>query len=51
MIYMTGDSAADWSAQGVPRSQIVQKPFAIGQVVTALNMMLTAADTDAAGLA
>jgi len=51
VIYMTGDSAADWSAQGVPRSQIVQKPFAIGQVLTALSMMLTQADTDAASQA
>jgi len=51
VIYMTGDSAADWSALGVPRSQIVQKPFAVGQVVTALNMMLTEADMDSAGQA
>lgn len=49
VIYMTGDSAADWPVLGVPRSQIVQKPFAVGQIVTALNMMLTEADTDAAG--
>ena len=51
VIYMTGDSAADWPVLGVPRSQVVQKPFAVGQIVTALNMMLTEADTDAAGQA
>lgn len=51
VIYMTGDSAADWPVQGVPRSQIVQKPFATGQILTALNMMLTEADADKAGQA
>lgn len=49
VIYMTGDSAADWPAEGVPRSQVVQKPFAVGQIVTALSMMLTEVDTDTAG--
>jgi CheY-like chemotaxis protein len=49
VIYMTGDSAGDWAVQGVPRSQIVQKPFVAGQIVTALNVMTTAADTGAAG--
>ena len=48
VIYMTGDSAADWPAEGVPRSQVVQKPFAVGQVVTALSAMLTEIDTDLA---
>lgn len=51
VIYMTGDSAADWPVLGVPHSQIVQKPFAVGQIVTALNMMLTAGDTHAASQA
>ena len=49
VIYMTGDSAADWPVEGVPRSQVVQKPFAVGQIVTALSVMLTEADTDSAG--
>jgi len=49
VIYMTGDSAADWPVEGVPRSQVVQKPFAVGQIVTALSAMMTEADTDAAG--
>ena len=51
VIYMTGDSAADWPVLGVPRGQVVQKPFAVGQIVTALSLMLTEADTDAAGQA
>lgn len=49
VIYMTGDSAADWPSEGVPRSLVVQKPFAVGQVVTALGALITAADTEAAG--
>lgn len=49
VIYMTGDSAADWPVEGVPRSQVVQKPFVVGQIVTALSTMLTEIDTDAAG--
>lgn len=48
VIYTTGDSAADWLVEGVPRSQLVQKPFAIGQIVTALSLLLTEADADAA---
>lgn len=51
VIYMTADSAGDWPVEGVPRSQVVQKPFAVGQIVTALSAMLTDVDTDAAGRA
>jgi len=51
VIYMTADSAGDWPVEGVPRSQVVQKPFAVGQIVTALSTMLTEVDTDAAGRA
>jgi two-component system cell cycle response regulator CpdR len=49
VIYMTGDSAADWPVQGVPRSKVVQKPFAVAQIVTALSAMTTQVDTGAAG--
>ncbi len=48
VIYMTGDSAADWPVEGVPRSKIVQKPFAVAQIVGALSTMLTRAENDAA---
>lgn len=51
VIYTTGDSAADWLVEGVPRSQLVQKPFAVGQIVTALTQLLTEADADAAARA
>ena len=48
VIYMTADSAAAWPVEGVPRSKIVQKRFAVGQIVTALSTMLTRAEGDAA---
>jgi DNA-binding response OmpR family regulator len=44
VVYMTGDSAADWSSEGVPNSIMVQKPFAMAQVVTAVSGLLNAAD-------
>jgi two-component system cell cycle response regulator CpdR len=49
VIYMTADSAGEWPVEGVPRSQLVQKPFAAGQIVTAFSAMLTNVDSDAAG--
>ena len=48
VIYMTADSAGEWPVEGVPRSRVVQKPFAVGQIVTALSAMLTEADTESA---
>ncbi|MBB5709648.1 response regulator [Sphingomonas xinjiangensis] len=45
VIYMTGDSAADWAANGVPKSVLLQKPFAPAQVVTAISTLLTATDS------
>jgi DNA-binding NtrC family response regulator len=40
VVYMSGDSAADWSSQGVPDSVMIQKPFVIAQVVTAVATLL-----------
>jgi len=48
VVYMTGDSAGEWLAQGVPRSLIVQKPFAVGQVVAALTGLLNELDSNPA---
>ena len=44
VVYMTGDSAAEWTAEGVPNSVMVQKPFAVAQVVTAISTLLNAID-------
>ncbi len=40
VIYMTADSGGDWSSLGVPNSVLVVKPFASGQIVTAVSTLL-----------
>ena len=40
MLYMTGDSAHEWSSQGVPNSVVIPKPFVAAQIVTALSSLL-----------
>jgi DNA-binding response OmpR family regulator len=46
VVYMSGDSAADWTAHGVPHSVVLQKPFAIVQAVIALSSLLNRSDLD-----
>lgn len=41
LLFVTGDSAHAWAAQGVPGSVLIDKPFAPIQVVTAVASMLT----------
>ena len=48
VVYMSGDSAGDWAAQGVPNSAILQKPFAVAQLVTAISHLLNEAAKGAA---
>jgi CheY-like chemotaxis protein len=40
VVYMSGDCAADWTAEGVPNSVMLQKPFATAQVTTAISTLL-----------
>ncbi|RZJ45933.1 MAG: response regulator [Brevundimonas sp.] len=40
VVYVTGDSAADWSAFGVPNSLVIQKPFVVAQIVTAVMTLM-----------
>lgn len=40
VLYVTGDSAADWSAKGVSKSLVLQKPVANAQLLTAISMLL-----------
>jgi CheY-like chemotaxis protein len=40
VVYMSGDSAGDWSAQGAPHSLMISKPFAPAQIVTAVAQLL-----------
>jgi len=48
VVYMTGDSAADWTAEGVPNSVLLQKPFATAQIITAVSTLLNVADVSPA---
>jgi DNA-binding response OmpR family regulator len=43
VVYMSGASHADWSAQGVPKSIMLAKPFASIQLVTAVATLITEA--------
>jgi DNA-binding response OmpR family regulator len=44
VVYMTGDSAAEWTAEGVPNSVLLQKPFANAQLVAAISNLLNVTD-------
>ncbi|WP_244465846.1 response regulator [Devosia soli] len=44
VLYMSGDSASEWAANGVPNSVMVSKPFAMSQLVTAISQLITEAD-------
>ncbi|MDP3547040.1 MAG: response regulator [Phreatobacter sp.] len=40
VIYMTGASADEWASRGVPRSILLPKPFAMAQVIRAIDQLL-----------
>lgn len=40
VIYMSGDSAIHWGAEGVPESVMITKPFFLPQIITALSTLL-----------
>lgn len=40
VVYITGDSAHEWRANGVPDSLLVQKPFATSQITGAFSNLL-----------
>lgn len=43
VVYITGDSASAWDAEGVPSSVVIQKPFADAEIVNAITATLGAA--------
>jgi DNA-binding response OmpR family regulator len=43
VVYITGGSADEWSANGVPNSVLITKPFAPVQIVTAVSNLLNGA--------
>jgi DNA-binding response OmpR family regulator len=44
VVYITGDSEADWRTKGVPDSLIMTKPFAAAQLVVAISTLIEAAE-------
>ena len=42
IVYMTGHSADEWTAKGVPNSVLITKPFAPAQILTAVSHLLNA---------
>jgi CheY-like chemotaxis protein len=42
VVYVTGDSGHEWSANGVPQSAVLQKPFVSAELVTALANLAVA---------
>jgi DNA-binding response OmpR family regulator len=49
VVYLSGDSSHEWSSKGVPDSVMIAKPFAPVQLVTAISMLITKADTHGTG--
>jgi DNA-binding response OmpR family regulator len=45
IIYMSGDSAQDWSSKGVPSSLMIAKPFAPAQLITAISTLIAGTDS------
>ena len=43
IVYVSGHSAADWPAEGVPKSVFVQKPFGGAQVVASVQKAIAQA--------
>jgi DNA-binding response OmpR family regulator len=48
VVYMSGDSGHEWSANGVPESIMLQKPFVMGQLVIAITTLLNQASISTA---
>jgi CheY-like chemotaxis protein len=44
VIYVTSLAAAEWTVEGVPKSVLIQKPFAPAQIITAISQLLNATD-------
>ena len=45
IVYISGDSAHEWDAQGVPNSVMVSKPFVAVQIITAISTLLNQTST------
>jgi CheY-like chemotaxis protein len=45
VLFVSADSADDWAVEGVPKSVMLQKPFAEAQLITAISALITEART------
>jgi DNA-binding response OmpR family regulator len=45
VVYMSGDSAYEWTSKGVPNSIMVAKPFVPAQIITAVTTLLNQGDS------
>ncbi|WP_440847593.1 response regulator transcription factor [Sphingomonas sp. 22176] len=48
VVYLTAESAEDWAAHGVPKSLLVQKPYAPAQLLTAISTLINDAGANIA---
>lgn len=49
VVYLTAESAEDWAAYGVPKSILVQKPYAPAQLLAAISTLINDANTSTGG--
>jgi CheY-like chemotaxis protein len=42
VVYVTSAAADEWTSQGVPKSLLIEKPFAPAQITTAVSQLLNA---------
>jgi DNA-binding response OmpR family regulator len=47
VIYVSGVSAAEWPSKGVPNSVMIAKPFAVGELIAAVILLLAEGDREA----
>lgn len=40
IIYLTGYPMGTWASEGVPQSMVLRKPFALGQLTTAVSTLM-----------
>lgn len=49
IVYVSGDSAADWPSDGVPNSIMLSKPYAEAQLIQAVSQLINARPIDLKG--
>jgi CheY-like chemotaxis protein len=42
VVYVSGGHVHEWTSQGVPQSVMIQKPYALAQLVTAISQLINA---------